>query len=177
MKKIFLAFCLIILSSRFVFADTITINHFVVKANPLNDGEVAVIATDSLDRKIDDLSGVFLFTLNGFDDTLKFHRGTAYYGRKIERSTFLYVRHLNDSGTHSALYYIFKNGGFLKPIHISWVLMLGIPCLLVLLAYMFKRFIIVAIVIFAVFMYFNYHSGLSIPTFFQSIVDGLKNLV
>jgi hypothetical protein len=48
--------------------------------------------------------------------------------------------------------------------------------LLVLLAYMFKRFIIIAVIIFCIFLYFNYHNGLSIPTFFESIIDGLKNM-
>jgi len=48
--------------------------------------------------------------------------------------------------------------------------------LLVLFAYLFKRFIIIAIILFIIFLYFNHHSGLSIPTFFESIIDGLKGL-
>ena len=35
------------------------------------------------------------------------------------------------------------------------------------MAYIFKRFINAAIIIFCIFVYFNYHSGLSIPTFFS----------
>jgi len=92
------------------------------------------------------------------------------------RTTFLYVRHQNDSGTHSILYYVYRTDDKLTPIHIPWYLLLAIPCALILLGYMFKRFIIVAIIIFAIFVFFNYHSGLGISTFFESIIDGLKSL-
>lgn len=164
-------------SAGFAFADTtsLAINHFTIKENPFAKDEVAVVATDSLNNIQENISGTFEFSFNGLEDTLHFDKGTAFYRHKIERSTFLYVRHQNETGTHSILYYIYKNDK-LNPFHISWVLLLAIPCALILLAYMFKRFIIIAIIIFVIFMFFNYHSGLSIPTFFQSIIDGLKSL-
>ena len=176
MKKIFLVFCLIIGSESFVFADSIAIDHFVIKENPFAKDEVAIIATDSLNNIRENVNGTFSFTINGFQDTLHFDKGTAFYRHKIERSTFLYARHQNDSGTHSILYYIYKSDDKLSPYHISWVLLLAIPCGLFLLAYMFKRFIIIAIIIFCIFVFFNYHNGLNIPTFFQSIIDGLKGI-
>ncbi len=176
MKKLFLVFCLIIITGRFAFADTIAINHFVVKENPFAKNEVAIVATDSLNNIQENVNGVFNFTINGFQDTLKFDKGTAFYRHKIERSTFLFAKHINDKGTHSILYYVYKHDDILRPFHISWVLLLAIPCVLFLLAYMFKRFIIVAIVIFCIFIFFNYHNGLTIPTFFESIIDGLKNI-
>jgi hypothetical protein len=74
------------------------------------------------------------------------------------------------------LYYIYKQDGKLRPIHVSWVLLVIIPLALVLLGYMFKRFIIIAIVIFCIFLYFNHHNGLTMPTFFESIFDGLRGL-
>ncbi|HAL80917.1 MAG TPA: hypothetical protein DCO83_00730 [Mucilaginibacter sp.] len=178
MKKIFIVLCLLCAPAMFVFADTITvaINHFVIKENPFAKNEVAIIATDTAGNVRENVNGTFSFTVNGFQDTLHFDKGTAFYRHKIERSTFLYVRHQNDSGTHSILYYVYKNADKLRPFHISWVLLLAIPCGLFLLAYMFKRFIIIAVIIFCIFVYFNYHSGLSIPTFFQSIIDGLKGI-
>jgi hypothetical protein len=175
MKKILLVFCFLI-SAGFAFADTIAINHFVIKENPFADSEVAVVATDSLGRIQENVNGVFNFTMNGFDDTLKFEKGTAFYRHKIDRSTFLYARHVNTTGTHSILYYIYNHNNKLSPFHISWVLLLAVPCVLILLGYMFKKFIIIAIIIFCVFMFFNYHNGLSIPTFFESIIDGLKSI-
>ena len=176
MKKVFLLFCLTIIAARLANAQTIAINHFIVKDNPFAKNEVAIVATDSLNNIQENITGVFAFTMNGFQDTLHFDKGTAFYRHKIDRSTFLYARHVNETGTHSILYFIYYQQDKLTPIHISWVLLLAIPCGLFLLAYMFKRFIIVAIIIFCIFLYFNYHNGLSIPTFFESIIDGLKNI-
>jgi len=176
MKKLLFIFCLTLVSTTFAFADDIAINHFVIKENPFAKDEVAVIATDSLGNIRESVNGMFSFSINGLEDTLKFEKGTAFYRQKIARSTFLYVRHQNESGTHSSLYYVYRTDDKLSPIHISWVWLIAIPCVLFLLAYMFKRFIIVAIIIFAIFVYFNYHSGLSVPTFFESIIDGLKNI-
>jgi hypothetical protein len=175
MKKLTLLFCLLICSASVVFAD-ISINYFVIKENPFAKNEVAIVATDSTGNIQENVSGVFDFTINGFQDTLQFDKGTAFYRHKILRSTFLYARHINETGTHSLLYYVYKHDEKLSPFHISWIVLLAVPCLLVLLAYMFKRFIIVAVIIFAIFIYFNYHNGLSIPTFFESIVDGLKGI-
>ena len=175
MKKILLIFCLITIGAGFAFADTIAINHFVIKENPFAKDEVAIVATDSLGIIQENVTGVFNFTLNGFQDTLQFDKGTAFYRHKIEHSTFLYAKHQNDSGTHSSLYYIYRHNDKLNTWHISWILLLAIPCALFLLAYMFKKFIIIAIIVFIIFMYFNYHNGLSIPTFFESIINGLKS--
>jgi len=163
-------------SATFAFAGDIAINHFVIKENPFAKDEVAIIATDSLGNIREDVNGMFNFSINGLDDTLRFEKGTAFYRHKLVRSTFLYARHQNDSGTHSILYYVYRTDDKITPFHISWVLLLAIPCVLFLLAYMFKRFIIVAIIIFVIFMFFNYHNGLTIPTFFESIIDGLKNI-
>jgi len=175
MKKSILLFCLLIFSAMVAFAGP-AINHFVIRENPFAKNEVAIVATDSLGNIQENVSGVFDFTINGLEDTLQFDKGTAFYRHKILRSTFLYARHINESGTHSLLYYVYKHDDKLSPFHISWIVLLVIPCLLVLLAYLFKRFIIIAIIIFAIFMYFNYHNGLSIPTFFESIIDGLKGI-
>ncbi|MEO8887639.1 MAG: hypothetical protein ABI367_16360 [Mucilaginibacter sp.] len=176
MKRILFVCLMSFFTGSFAFADTVSINHFMVKENPFAESEIAIVATDSLNNIREDVSGRFSFTLNGFQQEMVFDKGTAFYRHKIERSTFLYVKHVNDSGTHSLLYYIYKHDSKLTPIHISWLLLLAIPIGLILLAYIFKRFIIIAIVIFCIFLYFNHHNGLSIPTFFESIFDGLKGV-
>ena len=176
MKKLLLFFCLVAASATFAFADTIAIKHFVVKENPFARNEVAVVATDTAGVIQENVNGAFTFTMNGFEEQLTFDKGTAFYHHKIDKSTFLYARHQNDKGSSGILYYIYKHDDKLSPLHISWILLLAIPCALVLLAYMFKRFIIIAIIIFCIFLYFNYHNNLSVPTFFQSVIDGLKGL-
>jgi hypothetical protein len=175
MKK--LLFLLFLIPIRCFAAGDINITGFDIRENPYEQDQVSIVATDSLHNTQQAVNGDFIFTVNGFEDTLKFVSGVAFYKHKIDRSTFLYARHVNETNTPSALYYVYKSETKLFPIHISWMWLLVIPITLVLLAYMFKRFIIVAVIIFLVFIFFNYHNNLSIPTFFQSIVDGLKGLV
>jgi hypothetical protein len=176
MKKLLLFICLAALSVNAAFADTVTINHFAIKENPFAKNELAVVAVDTAHNILENVNGLFAFTVNGFQEPLKFERGTAFYHHKLDKSSFLYVKHVNGTGTRSILYYVYKSDDKLSPIHISWVVLLAIPILLILLGYLFKRFIIIAIVIFCIFLYFNHHAGLSIPTFFESIIDGLKGM-
>ena len=176
MKKLLLILCLVF-TSGIALAETINITSFDIRENPYEQDQVSIVATDSLHNTQQAVNGDFVFTINGFEDTLKFVSGVAFYKHKIDRSTFLYARHLNETNTPSALYYVYKSETKLVPIHVSWIVLVIIPLVLVLLAYMFKRFIIVAVIIFIIFLYFNYHNNLSVPTFFQSIVDGLRHLV
>jgi len=176
MKKLLLIICLLILSAGFVFADTVTIKHFTVKENPFAKNELAIVAVDTGNNVLENVNGLFAFTVNGFQESLRFDKGTAFYRHKLDKSSFIYVKHVNDSGTHSILYYVYKSDDKLTPIHISWIVLLAIPILLVVLGYLFKKFIIIAIVIFIIFLYFNHHAGLSVPTFFESIIDGLKGM-
>lgn len=177
MKKLILSVFALLLANL-ALADTVHVNNFVVKENPFAQDEVAIVATDSTDNNNirEAVEGLFSFTINGFQETLKFDKGTAFYHRKLDKSSFFYVKHVNDEGTHASLYYIYKHDGKLSPIRISWLLLIGIPIALVLLGYMFKRFIIIAIVIFCIFLYFNHHNGLNLSTFFESIMYGLKGL-
>jgi hypothetical protein len=176
MKKLLFVALLMLMSGVSVFADTITINQFVIKENPFADSEVAVVATDTAGNINERVEGMFAFTINGFQEQLRFDKGTAFYRHKLDKSAFFYVKHLNYGGTHSMLYYIYKQDGRLRPFHVSWTLLVIIPLALVLLGYMFKRFIIIAIIIFCIFLYFNHHNGLTMPTFFESIFDGLRGL-
>jgi len=70
MKKLSLVFCLILASATFSFADTITlaINHFAISQNPFAKDEVAITATDSLGNTLENINGVFNFTVNGLED-------------------------------------------------------------------------------------------------------------
>jgi hypothetical protein len=176
MKRIFLTCFLLIAAAAFSFADTISINHFVVKENPFAKDEIAIVAVDTAKNIQENVNGIFTFSINGFTEQLTFDKGTAFYRHKLDKSMFVYARHENDNGTHSILYYVYRHDSKLTPVKISWILLISIPLGLILLGYLFKRFIIIALIIFCIFLYFNHSNGLSIPTFFQSIIDGLKGM-
>jgi len=177
MKKILFTCCLLLTACGFAFADAIAIDHFVIKENPFAKDEIAIVAVDTAKNIQENVNGIFTFTLNGFAEQLRFEKGTAFYRHKLEKSSFIFARHQNDNGTHSILYYVYRHDSKLTPVKISWILLVAIPLGLVLIGYLFKRFIIIAIIIFCIFLYFNHSNGLSIPTFFQSVIDGLKGLV
>lgn len=176
MKKFLLLFSILLASTCMAFADAVTINHFIIKDNPFGQDQIAIVATDSLNVPQENVNGTFTFTVNGFDEELTFNKGVAFYSKKVEKSIFLYLKHHDDAGTHSMLYYVYKHDDKLSPFHVSWGWLLVIPLSLILLGYLFKRFIIIAVVIFIIFLYFNHHNGLSFPTFFESIFDGLKHM-
>ena len=51
-------------------------NNFIVKANHFNN-QLEVIAADGADNPIENLNGTFIFSINGFEQELKFNNGTA----------------------------------------------------------------------------------------------------
>src|ERR1700743_281905 len=134
MKRTLFVCLLCVFSCGFAFADTVSIKHFVVKENPFAKDEIAITATDTANNIDERVNGVFTFAINGIDDTLRFDKGTAFYRHKLDKSTFLYIKHVNGTGTHSLLYYVYKAPTRLVAFHISWILLLIIPVLLVLLA-------------------------------------------
>ena len=177
MKKILFVLVLFILSAGVAMADTVSIKNFTIKENPFAQQEIAIVATDTAGRIQENVNGRFAFTINGFENELTFQSGTAFYRHKVQKSAFMYIKHKNESGTHSTLYYIYKHGDKLSPLHVSWVWLVAIPLIIVFAGYLFKRFIIIAVVVLVIFIYFNHSKGLSIPTFFESIFDGLKHAV
>ncbi|MDA9555868.1 hypothetical protein N9R54_06515 [Pelobium sp.] len=152
------------------------INSFTVKENLLKNDKLAIIATDSLAHPLENINGTFNFSVNGFKQSLYFNNGVAVCSLPIEKSSFVFIKHENENGSHSNLYYVVKHDGELNPIRISWYLLLAIPIGLILIGYMFRKLIGLIIFILVAIVYFNFSKGLSIPTFFESIFDGLKNL-
>lgn len=152
------------------------VNYFIVKENLLKNDKLAVIATDSLENPLENINGVFNFSVNGFRQELNFHDGVAVCPLQIEKSTFVFVKHLNENGSHSKLYFVYKSDNNLKPFAVSGYLLIAIPLLLILIGYLFRKLIGLMIFILLVLFYFYYSKGLSIPTFFESAIDGIKSL-
>jgi hypothetical protein len=175
MKKWFTLLA-VVLGTLSAFADPVLIKNFTIKENPFAKDELAVVATDTAGVIQEGVNGTFKFSINGFDEDLDFKNGTAFYRRKLDKSSFIYIKHTNDAGSNSTLYYVYRQQNKLSPIRISWIILIAIPCILILLGYMFRKFIVIAVLLFCVFLYFNHNSGLSIPTFFETVIDGIKHI-
>jgi hypothetical protein len=153
------------------------INHFMVKESLLANGTLAVVVCDSTDTPIGEINGNYDFTLNGFQQRLSFHDGIALAPQKIEKSTFVLLRHDNEQGSHNRLYYVWKKGDELNPIAVSSSLILGTPIVILLLIFIFRRLLILGIILLAVYLYFSYQGGLSFAGFFDLIRSALSGLL
>lgn len=156
-------------------AQPVSLSNFIVKEHLLKNSKLAVIAADSADRPVERVNGTFLFSINGFRQELKFNDGVAVAPQQIEKSAFVYLKHQNELGSHSKLYYVVKKGEDLNPIKINWFVLLLVPLIIVAVAALFRKFIIFAIVLLMIIFFFNSSKGLGIPTFFETIIDGLKS--
>ena len=157
-----------------VSAQPVAVNDFIVKEHLLKNSKLAIIAVDSADKPIEAVNGTFIFSINGFKQELKFHDGIAVSPQQIVKSTFVYLKHENESGNHSKLYYVLKKDENLNPVKINWMLLLLIPMAIIAIAALFRKFIMFAIVLLVVLFFFNSSKGLGLPTFFETIIDGLR---
>ena len=182
-KLIFITLLLIVANKKVLAQEEsiqgqdVTITNFIVKENLLKNNKIAIIATDTLDIPIESLNGTFQFSINGFGQELKFNDGVAVMTQPINKSTFIYLKHENESGTHGKLYYVYQKGDSVNPIKISWWVLVIIPLILIIFAALFKKFIVVAGILLIGIFYYNSSQGLKISTFFDTIFDGLRNLI
>lgn len=175
MKKLVVALLLFVTGN--CFAQTTNINNFLVKENLLKNGKLAIIAADSLEKPIELVNGTYTFSVNGFTQQLKFNDGIAVLPFGIEKSTFVYLKHENELGTHSKLIYVYKSNEGLNPFKISRLALIIIPLLIIFLIFAFKRFIYIGIILMLLYLYFTMSNGLNIGTFFETTFDYLKNLI
>jgi hypothetical protein len=158
-------------------AQQTNINNFLVKENLLKNSKLAIIAADSLDKPMENINGTYTFGVSGFTQALTFNDGVAVLPLPIDKSTFVYIKHENDLGTHSKLLYVYKSEDGLNPFTISRFFLILIPLIIIFLVFAFKRFIYIGIILLLVFGYFSYSNGLNVATFFDTTIDYLKSLI
>ncbi len=151
------------------------INNFIIKENLIGNGKLAIIACDSAEKPLETVNGIFRFVINGFQHELHFRDGVAITPQTIEKSTFVFLKHKNESGSHGKLYFVATNKNGLNPIQINWIWLIAIPVVIILLMYLFKRFVVIGILILAGLFYFNYSKGLDIENLFETIFHGISN--
>lgn len=166
-----------LLLSHTVSAQNADINNFLIKENLLKNSKIAIIAADSLENPLEKINGTYTFSVSGFTQILNFNDGVAVVPLQIDKSTFVYIKHQNDQGTHSKLIYVYKRDGDLNPFTISRIFLIIIPIIIIILVFAFKKFIYIGIILLIAFMYFNLSNGLDVSTFFETTFDYLRNLI
>lgn len=152
------------------------INDFIVKENISQNGKIAILAVDSSEKVDEHINGSFKFTINGFAQSMLFHDGVAVVQQPIESSTFTLLKHSNQDKTTGKYFYIYKKKDELKIIQINGLTLILIPVLLLFFAYIFKRFIMVFIVVGFIFAYFHFSKGLELGPLLESAMLALKQL-
>lgn len=173
----YLLVLLALLLSNTVIAQNANINNFLIKENLLKNSKLAIIAADSLSQPLEKINGTYTFSVSGFTQILNFNEGVAILPLQIDKSTFVYIKHQNDQGTHSKLIYVYKKDGNLNPFTISRIFLIIIPIVIIILVFAFKKFIYIGIILLIAFMYFNLSNGLDVSTFFETTFDYLRNLI
>jgi hypothetical protein len=150
--------------------------NFAVRENLMKNQQIAIIAVDKRDVPDQSVNGTFHFRVNGFARELEFHEGIAVVKERIERSTFIYLNYDGPGENLSKLYFVRVSDGDLSPVSISWIALLLVPALLILVAVMFRKLILYAIILLAILFYFNSSHGLDLPTFFRTVTDGISSV-
>ncbi|MBC7565767.1 MAG: hypothetical protein H7223_02250 [Pedobacter sp.] len=166
---------LLLTASIYSYAQNSDINNFIVKESLLKNSKLAIIAADSLNNPIEKINGLYRFSVSGFTQEVKFSDGVAVLPLPLESSAFVYIKHENNQGTHSKLFYVYKKDGNLTPYAFNSLWLVLFPVILFVIAFLFRKFLIVAVILFLIFIYFNHSNGLSVGTFFETIFDGLKS--
>lgn len=177
MRKFLYLFVVFLLPLALLAQESIAINHFIVKENLIKNGKLAIIATDAEEHPKESVSGTYQFVINGFQQSLEFNEGVAVTPNAIETSAFVFIKHRNQEGSHGRLYYVWKTNDGLNPIAINWYYLILIPALILLIAYSFKRLLILAVVVLIGLFIFNYSKGLNLENIFETIVHGIKELI
>ena len=175
MKKILFAF--LFFSTSAVYAQETFINNFIIKESLLQNSKLAIIATDSLGAPKENINGQYTFSISGFTQKLSFNNGIAIIPQQMDKSSFVYIKHENDKGTHGKLLYVFKKNGHLNPIVINTLYFILIPIIIIILAFAFKKLIYFALILFLIIIIFGYVNGLNFSITLETVFDYLKSLV
>lgn len=177
MKQITRILIFIFFSVASAQAQPLRIDNFIVKENLTQNSKLAIIALDSTEQPLERINGTFVFNLNGFQQSLQFHDGVAVVQQPVESSTFVFFKHKNQENTVSKLYYIHKKDTELKPFKINGLLLFLIPVVILLIAYLFRKFLVTFVVLAVLYAYFHFSKGLDFSTIMESILDTLKGLI
>ena len=157
-------------------AQNATIKDFTVKENLTQNGKLAIIAIDTLEKTDNTVNGNYSFTINGFQQDLKFSDGVAVTTNPIGSSTFVFFKHKFAGSDIGKLFFLRVSDKGITPYKISGFLLVIIPLLILYIAYKFKRFLITLLVLGAVYFYLNHSKGLDVRQLIESSIMSLKDL-
>ncbi|MFD2743571.1 MULTISPECIES: hypothetical protein [Sphingobacterium] len=173
----FFILILFLLSCGHLFAQPQVIADFLVKENLSQNGKLAIIAVDTTERADDKIRGNFLFSVNGFQQNLRFTDGVAVVADPIESSTFVFFKHKNRETEIGKFYFIRKTEKGLSPYKVNALTLVLLPLIILLIAYAFKRLLVVFVAIAVIYVYLHFSKGLDVSQLIDSFFFGLRGLL
>lgn len=153
------------------------LTNYDVKENLLKNSKLAVIACDTANVPLEQINGDYLFTINGFEQHLKFSDGVAIVPLKIDKSTFVFFKHHNELGNHNKLFFVKKSEKGLNPIKINVLWLILAPIAIVLIISAVRKYLWIGILLLIAYFYLGHSNGLSVGTFLDSLFSQLQALV
>ena len=157
-------------------AQNAIIKDFTVKENLSQNGKLAIIAIDTAEKTDNTVNGNYAFTINGFQQELKFSDGVAVTNNPIESSTFVFFKHKFAGSDIGKLFFLRMTDKGITPYKISGILLIIIPLLILYIAYKFKRFLITLLILAVVYFYLNHSKGLDVRQLLESSIMAVKDL-
>ena len=172
-----LLFTIILISPLISWAQHNAISDFTVKENLSQNGKLAIIAVDSLEKTNNTINGSYPFSINGFLESLHFKDGVAVTENPIESSTFVFFKHKTGTKELGKLYFLRVSDNEITPYKINGFLLIMIPLLILYIAYKFKRFLITLLIIGAIYFYLNHSKGLDFSQMIQDTIVSLRDFI
>lgn len=156
--------------------DMMVIHDFDVREHMLKNGKLAIVALDTAGIPQERVDGSYQFVVNGFQQSIRFNEGIGVAAQPIESSTFVFVKHKNHTGSVGKLFYVSKKENDLKIYPVNWYYLILIPLVILIIAYLFKRLLILALIVLAGWFIFNYNKGLDFGNLLDTIVHGIRGI-
>lgn len=154
------------------------IPDFTVRESEMSGENIEMIALDAEGAEHVTTRGEYVFSINGFETSLKFKEGVAGFPRDVSSSTFLYIKHDGESGAVSRLFYVYRApAGSYSVFHIPLAVIVIVPLGLILLGVFFRRLIILMVVLLGAFFYFSNMRGFSLDSFFDAAREWITGLL
>ncbi len=140
-----------------------------IKSRFLDKSNLTIIAKDSIGREENGINGIYPIEINGFEYRLFFIFGKASFPGKLRNSTLVSLKALDETVTQPSFYLLIRWPTGIYPQKVSVFWLIGIPLVILILCFLFRKLILVFGVVLILFFIFN--KGVDPIHLFHSIYD------
>ncbi len=151
----------------------VPITNFTIKEELFTHNKLHIVAQDSMGNTEPRVRGRYTFKVNGFEKILVFSGGIAEFPDILKTSVFLYIKLEGGGRPVPRLFFVMQSGAGTFPVKISLMWLVAIPLALVIVSFIFKRVIYLALILVVLFFIFN--KGLDLSNYLTAIKDWIAS--